>query len=349
VMIRDNQLQAGASRLESALELAVAIDDPVEAAECCAGLTTAYLWQGAMRRLERVLTQRLAFAERCHDPYQLRHVYTWLAVARGLRGDTDEAERLLDREARLVERLASPEPLAYVHFSRGALAQVRGDSATAEALIRQALATFREVNPHSLGWYLGWLCITLAAQDKQSEAAASMDELAGLIDSLPMGSMQTSEPLTHLSAAALELGDLDRLEWCYPRLLAFEGQFHDFLVDRLLGQIETRRRAFDAARAHLDRAEATARAEGLRWELAHLLKARESTTSHALPAGLTQREVDVLRLLASGSSNRVIAAALSLSESTVAHHVTSIFNKTGANNRAAATAFAFRHALTVNP
>jgi DNA-binding CsgD family transcriptional regulator/tetratricopeptide (TPR) repeat protein len=66
----------------------------------------------------------------------------------------------------------------------------------------------------------------------------------------------------------------------------------------------------------------------------------------AYPAGLSAREVEVLRLLAAGHTNRLIADMLSLSERTIHVHVRNIFTKTGADNRAAATAFAFRHSLT---
>jgi DNA-binding CsgD family transcriptional regulator/pimeloyl-ACP methyl ester carboxylesterase len=64
------------------------------------------------------------------------------------------------------------------------------------------------------------------------------------------------------------------------------------------------------------------------------------------PDGLTPREIEVLRLLATGKSNRKIASELVLSERTVARHVTNIYGKTGANSRADATAYAFRHGLT---
>ena len=60
---------------------------------------------------------------------------------------------------------------------------------------------------------------------------------------------------------------------------------------------------------------------------------------------LTQRELEVLRLIAVGKSNRVIAQELIISLSTVAHHVTNILNKTGTSNRTEAVAFAVRHGL----
>ena len=62
-------------------------------------------------------------------------------------------------------------------------------------------------------------------------------------------------------------------------------------------------------------------------------------------AGLTDREVEVLRLIAAGRSNRAIAQALFISPNTVLHHVSSIFAKLGVANRAAAAACATRLGL----
>ena len=63
------------------------------------------------------------------------------------------------------------------------------------------------------------------------------------------------------------------------------------------------------------------------------------------PAGLTAREIEVLRLVARGLTSGEIALELKISEKTVAHHLTHIFNKTSSENRAAAAAFAIRHGL----
>ncbi|HEY1306404.1 MAG TPA: LuxR C-terminal-related transcriptional regulator [Vicinamibacterales bacterium] len=61
--------------------------------------------------------------------------------------------------------------------------------------------------------------------------------------------------------------------------------------------------------------------------------------------GLTSREVEVLRLIASGKTNRTIAHELRISEKTVARHVSNIFTKLDVPSRAAATAYAFQHRL----
>lgn len=63
------------------------------------------------------------------------------------------------------------------------------------------------------------------------------------------------------------------------------------------------------------------------------------------PAGLTSREVEVLRLVAAGSSNRQIASALVLSERTVARHLSNIFTKLGVGSRTGAAAFAYENGL----
>ncbi len=63
------------------------------------------------------------------------------------------------------------------------------------------------------------------------------------------------------------------------------------------------------------------------------------------PAGLTQREVEVLRLLARGLSNKEIAAALVITPKTVANHVEHIYAKIGASTRARASLFAMQHGL----
>jgi DNA-binding NarL/FixJ family response regulator len=75
-------------------------------------------------------------------------------------------------------------------------------------------------------------------------------------------------------------------------------------------------------------------------------KARGSHRRGMYPAGLSDREVEVLRLLAQGLTNRAIAETLILSEKTVARHLTNIFNKTGVENRAGAVAYALRNGLT---
>ncbi len=72
---------------------------------------------------------------------------------------------------------------------------------------------------------------------------------------------------------------------------------------------------------------------------------RVATRRRTWPAGLSAREVEVLRLVARGQSDRQMAAALSLSPRTVHHHVQHIYDKVGVATRAGATLFAMQHGL----
>lgn len=97
-----------------------------------------------------------------------------------------------------------------------------------------------------------------------------------------------------------------------------------------LGDTEGAEFEFEAARATFERL-------GARPDLSRL-PARAA-------AGLTAREVQVLRLVAQGATNRAIGSALGLSERTIDRHVSNIFTKLGVSSRAAATALAYRSNL----
>jgi DNA-binding NarL/FixJ family response regulator len=109
------------------------------------------------------------------------------------------------------------------------------------------------------------------------------------------------------------------------------------LACRALGDEDAARMELDAARQVFERLSAgpdLARVEAL-------TGATRSRAGH----GLTAREVEVLRLVATGRTNRAIAAELFLSEKTVARHLSNIFTKLGVSSRSAATAYAYRHDL----
>ena len=72
---------------------------------------------------------------------------------------------------------------------------------------------------------------------------------------------------------------------------------------------------------------------------------RPRQLARELPAGLTERELEVLRVLVRGQSNQAIAAGLGISARTVGHHVQHIYRKAGVRSRAAATVWAFENEL----
>jgi DNA-binding NarL/FixJ family response regulator len=73
--------------------------------------------------------------------------------------------------------------------------------------------------------------------------------------------------------------------------------------------------------------------------------AREKDRGSDADEDLTPREKEVLRLVATGKTNRAIAASLGISEKTIARHVANIFMKLGLANRAAATAYAYENGI----
>jgi DNA-binding NarL/FixJ family response regulator len=105
-------------------------------------------------------------------------------------------------------------------------------------------------------------------------------------------------------------------------------------------EIEQAIRAVVAGRTHLDAA--------VQERLVAAVVDRPAASereAQALPDSLTQRELEVLRLIASGRSNAEIAADLVVSHATVKTHVNRIFHKTGARDRAQAVRYAYQHGL----
>ncbi len=126
------------------------------------------------------------------------------------------------------------------------------------------------------------------------------------------------------------------------RILAAADVYHAMLEPR------PHRPAYppEAAAEHL---QAEARAGRLDPDAAQAVLAvaghRPALTRRTWPAGLSEREVEVLRLVARGLANREMAQRLIISEKTVGHHIQHIYNKIGVSTRAAATLFALQHDL----
>jgi len=114
---------------------------------------------------------------------------------------------------------------------------------------------------------------------------------------------------------------------------------------RRLGDADTAEMELDAARLIFEQLEARpdlARVQGL-------TRAGSSRAAGQTDGPLTAREVEVIREVAAGKSNRTIAADLFLSEKTVERHISNIFTKLALSSRAAATAYAYEHGLVGVP
>lgn len=397
MLVRSRRINEGMPLLQCALDVAGRIDDPVEAAECCACMAIGYAWLGQFKQSAEITRERLKYAQQSRQPFQLRHVYAWLAMNHVALGEIPESARLLSLSEPAVESLASPEPRAFYALGVGYLAYMRGDYEVAIKHAGEAIEIFRQIGPGTLAWYLGIYAIFLAAYQKWDELSSVTAELEQISQSLQPGAVSTMEAVTPLALIAAITQDRALAARSYPRLLPFRGLFADNLIERGLGECATLLGDYSAAWEHLRAAEAHARRDSLLPELARTLRAQAnlvaaeagdkrtdreiqaryaalltdaialfhkigmkgeeaqaqsllaltSTTprKQALPAGLSLREAEVLRLVASGLTSRDIAARLFLSEKTVANHITNIFLKTGTTNRVEASAFAIRHNL----
>jgi ATP/maltotriose-dependent transcriptional regulator MalT len=363
--------------LERGLALAQEIDDPTLAAEACAYLANLYAWSGDFNRSRDASVLRADFARRTHDLFQLRHVYAWLGQLDLLQGKWTEAQQWFAQQQQVVDALETPEPRAELNLSWGILHYYLGRFAEAAQALQQAIELLHPVARATTLWHLGWLARTLIELGRADEARECLMQLQGLADGLDERARARGNALAQLAVGYARVGDHERAAACYTRLLPFEGQLSPVLIDRGLavaalagGDVHTARRHFAEAEAEAVRAgmrpelalvmlqrgtiDRAYQAEGLRLsaELGmHELGRRLVGPTVPLPkqarhiAGLTERELQVLRLVAEGRTNREIAEALVLSENTVARHLTSIFTKVGVENRAGATAFALRQGL----
>jgi len=109
------------------------------------------------------------------------------------------------------------------------------------------------------------------------------------------------------------------------------------LACRALGDEET-------ARLELEAAETTFAELGAHPDVARARSLHAGAGSFDAH-GLTARELEVLRLVATGKSNKEIAGELVLSERTIERHVSNIFTKLRVGSRTAATAYAYEHSL----
>jgi DNA-binding NarL/FixJ family response regulator len=253
-----------------------------------------------------------------------------------LRGEFGRAEEAY-REASQSGRDAQPG-LAQLRLAQGkteaAAAAIRRlmDEAGDEAARSRLLAAYVE--------------IMLAAGDMPA-ARAGADELARIAERLEAPLLRALA--AHAAGATLLAeGDgraaLAALRKAWAAWQEIEAPYEAArvrvliaLACRALGDDDTAEIELDAARwvfRQLGAAPDVARVEAL-----------SRAGAVAAPGGLTAREVEVLRLVAEGRTNREIAKALVLSDHTVRRHLQNIFNKIGVSSRAGATAFAFQRDL----
>jgi DNA-binding CsgD family transcriptional regulator len=188
--------------------------------------------------------------------------------------------------------------------------------------------------------------IMLGAGDVQAARAAA-DELAEI-------AVELVAPLLHAVSAhatgAVHLAEGDAraglaaLRQAWAAWQELEAPYDAARVRVLIGLACRELGDEDSAQMELDAARWVFRQLGAEPDLTRV-EALAGKVAAVGVAGLSAREVEVLRLVATGKTNRAIAADLFLSEKTVARHVSNIFTKLDLSSRAAVTAYAFAHDL----
>jgi DNA-binding NarL/FixJ family response regulator len=138
-------------------------------------------------------------------------------------------------------------------------------------------------------------------------------------------------------------GALAELRSACEHLHEIEAPYEAARVSVLLGLACRQMGDADSGRLELEAARRVFRQLGASPDLAAVDELLAAVLSRR--DSLTSREIEVLRLVASGRTNRAIADELSISEKTVARHLSNIFTKLDLPSRAAATAYAFQHRI----
>jgi DNA-binding CsgD family transcriptional regulator len=258
-----------------------------------------------------------------------------LAELHRVRGEFAAAERAY-REASRHGR----EPAPGFELLRAA----QGNVAAAVASIGRVVDETRGTRSHA-ATLAAAVEIRLAADDVPAARAAA-DELGALVEGQPsphvhaVAAYAEGSVLLAEGGPAAALVPLRRAAKAWRELeMPYEAARANVQIARACALLSDH----DAAELQLETAQATFERLGARADLARL-------GPRARPGGraqhtLTAREHEVLRVVATGKSNRDVAAALGISEHTVARHLQNIFMKLDLSTRAGATAYAHEHGL----
>ena len=251
-----------------------------------------------------------------------------------LRGEYTEAETAYERSS---EHGYDPQPgLALLWLARGA-----NDAAV--TAVRRLVTEVS--NPVALCRLLPSavdILVVAGALEEARAVAAQLDEVAArvrtdVLQAAAAFASGTVELASGDAAGALPFLRKARHLWAHAQC-PYEGARVCLATGRALmaiGDVDSARKELEAARATFQALGATPAAA----------EAEALLGRNVRPAGLTSRELEVLRFVASGRSNTQIAAELVLSQKTVARHLSNIFVKLDVGSRTAAAAYAFEHRL----
>ena len=293
-------------------------------------------WEDAAAEV-RLASERLV--EPGADPTLGEAIYQTAELHR-LRGEFSEAEAAYRQASRLGRR---PEPgIALLRLAQG---QHDVAAATLSRALDEAAGIFSRAR------LLEPLIEVMLATESPPAARLAADELVQIAADVGAPLLTAIARRAH-GAVLLAEGDaraaLAALRTAWTAWQALDAPYEAARTRVLIGLACRDLGDIDAAAMELDAAGDAFRRLGAIPDLARVeaLSDEPATTSTDV---LTVRELEVLRLVAAGKSNRAVAADLVISDRTVARHVSNIFDKLGVSSRAAATAYAYEHGLIARP
>ncbi len=319
------------------------------------GAASIAVWQGDWLQADIWCEEGLAIAREIGDTFGAGNALLILGHAALPAGDYERANRMHEAALAVMRQLGETVANAFTTASSllGNLAEVafsRGDYAKATRLAEEALALQRE---RAFAWGAAHSLFTLAAIARHRgdtiRAAALYQESLG--EAWAERDLRLLvRPLDSLAILAAEGDQAERAS----HLFGAAARLHELLGTQLDPTDQPRHgRAVASTRARLgDPGFETAWASGQAMPLEQAVAEASRVAGDPPPGGvvdpaarfgLTSREREVLRLLATGQTDREIAEALFVSHRTVNAHVASIFAKLGVASRRAATALAREH------
>ena len=335
------------ARLEEGLALYRELGDERGVASALQTLGSIAREQGRYARAQALHGESLSLWRGLGDEWGIARSLNYLGFAAWLYEDHERAKSLCVEALSVYRELGDAEGIAWSLISLGAVAHYRGDFRQATALLEESLTLSREAGyREGIAWSLNQLGLVEQRRGDHERAMALLMESLRVHRDLG-DRWRAASVLEGLAGSARMRGQPER-------------------AARLLGAAEAVREAIGTPVPPCERADhdrnvsalraamgkkafAQARAEGRALTLEQVLaEPEEGPVDHpssAYLAGLTAREVEVLRLVAEGFNDPQVAEKLYISRRTVHAHVRSIYHKLGVTSRTAATRFAVENGL----
>jgi predicted ATPase/DNA-binding CsgD family transcriptional regulator len=284
------------------------------------------------------------------------------AVIQSLQDHVEQAVTLLEECLALFREQGDKLYVGNTLLTLGGIALHQGDLSQVEACVQDSLALFRAVgNTYRTSLALRLLGDIRRVQGDLTQAKGAYKEGVSLAQQIG-NRFGMGRNLSGLARVAIAEGRLERAVCLFGAAEPLFNPKVDFHLDMDPFECADHRRVVESMRTQLgEKAFIAAWDEGRKMTPEQVLTNLESipfepastilhsitvaTPSPATHAGLTQREMDVLRLLAQGLTSAQIAERLCIEVSTVSFHLRSIYGKLGVSSRTAAARYAMEHGL----